>query len=395
MRRIAGVVAFAVACAAALPAQPAGGPYTILKTAKVGGEGGWDYIYADTAGRRLYIPRGAVREAAATDTTPAVAAVDKRVTIFNLDTLEPVGMVSGVGGNGAVVCGKAGHGFTSDHPAPAMFDVQTMKLIKNIDVPPQATPDAPRWSADGIYCDTFNDRVYIGSHPTKSLLVVDAKDGSVAGSVDLGGTPEQTIADGKGTVYQVLQDRPGGVAVIDAKTLKVTAKYMFGDEATGNGSCNGLALDVKNSILFAACAGVGPAPARGSAPSPAPPAGTPGPQAFVVMSAKDGRILAKLPLAGGSDGATFNPDTMEAFSTQGNGTMTIVKERSPTSFEVEQNLATKAGARTITLDHKTGHIFTMAQEFGPAPPPQPGATPGRGGRGPAVPGSFTILMIGK
>ncbi len=398
MKRFIAAMSVMLATAVAIGSarQPSTtGPYKVLKTAKAGGEGGWDYIYADTAGRRLYIPRGAVREAAATDTTPAVPAVDKRTTIFNLDTLEPVGTLSGVGGNGATVCPKTGHGFTSDHPAPAMFDVQTMTLMKNIEVPAQATPDAPKWSADGIYCDTFNDRVYIGSHPTKSLLVVDAKDGSVVGSVDLGGTPEQTIADGKGTVYQVLQDRPGGVAVIDAKTLKVTAKYMFGDEATGNGSCNGLALDVKNGILFAACAGVGPAPARGSAPPPPPPAGTPGPQAFVIMSAKDGKILAKLPLAGGSDGATFNPDTMEAFSTQGNGTMTIVKEKSPTTFEVEQNLDTKNGARTITLDGKTGHIFTMAQEFGPAPPPQPGATPGRGGRGPAVPGSFTILMIGK
>src|SRR5262249_48544217 len=218
----------------------------------------------DRVGGRLYIPRTAVREVAATDTSPAVPAVEKRTTIFNLDTLEPAGTVAGVAGNGAVVCPKTGHGFTSDHPAPAMFDVQTMTLMRNIEVPAPATSDAPRWSADGIYCDTFNDRVYIGSHPTKSLLVVDAKDGSVVGSVDLGGTPEQTIADGKGTVYQVLQDRPGGVAVIDAKTLKLTAKYMFGDEATGNGSCNGLALDVKNSILFAACAGVGPAPARGA-----------------------------------------------------------------------------------------------------------------------------------
>jgi DNA-binding beta-propeller fold protein YncE len=276
-----------------------------------------------------------------------------------------------------------------------MFDVKTMTLVKNIDVPAQATPDGPRFSADGIYCDTFNDRVYIGSHPTKSLLVVEAKDGAVVGSVDLGGTPEQTIADGKGTVYQVLQDRPGGVAVIDAKTLKVTAKYMFGDEATGNGSCNGLALDVKNSILFAACAGVGPAPARGTPPPSPPPAGTPGPQAFVIMSAKDGKILAKLPLPGGSDGATFNPATMEAFATLGNGNLAVVKENSPTSFEMEQTLSTMNGARTIAFDSKTGHIFTMAQEFGPAPPPQPGAPTGRGGRGPAIPGSFTILMIGK
>jgi len=363
------------------------GPYKVLKTAKVGGEGGWDYIFADAADRRLYIPRGATQAQPATDTRPAVEAFEKRLTIFNLDTLAPVGTISGVGGNGTAVCSKTGHGFTSDHPQPSMFDVKTMKLIRTIEVP-------QGFSSDGIYCDNFNDRVYIGSHPTKSLMVVDAKDGSVVGNVDLGGTPEQTVADGKGTVYQVLQDRPGGVAVIDAKTLKVTAKYPF-DE---NGGCNGLAVDAKNGVLFAACSAVGPAPARGT-PPPAPDPNAKPPQTFVILSAKDGKILAKLPLAGGSDGATFNPSTMEAFSTQGNGTLTIVKEKSPTSFEVEQNLDTMNGARTIAFDSKTSHIFTMSQERGPAPTVAPaGAAGGRGGRGPqapVVPGSFTIVMIGK
>src|SRR5213075_881631 len=276
------------------------------------------------------------------------------------------------------------HGFTSDHPQPSMFDVKTLKLIKTIDVP-------AGFSADGIYCDTFNDRVYIGSHPTKSLMVVDAKDGTVLGNVDLGGTPEQTIADGKGTVYQVLQERPGSVAVVDVKTMKVTATYPFGD----NGGCNGLALDVKNQILFAACSAVGPAGT--------PPATDPGakpPQTFVILSAKDGKILERLPLAGSSDGAAFNPATMEAFSTQGNGTMTIVKEKSPTSFEVEQDLKTwpSNGARTIAFDSKTGHLFAMASEAAPPPPAPPADAPpppgGRGGGrgGGAVPGSFTIIM---
>jgi outer membrane protein assembly factor BamB len=365
------------------------GPYKVLKTAKVGGEGGTDYIYADPVGRRLYITRNQLAARPATDTTPAVAAVEGRLTIFDLDTLEPVGVIPGVAGNGATVCPKTGHGFTSDHPQPSMFDVKTMKLIKRIEVP-------AGFQADGIYCDTFNDRVYIGSHPTKSLMVVDAMDGTVLGNVDLGGTPEQTVADGKGTVYQVLQERPGSVAVVDVKTMKVTATYSFGDAATGNGSCNGLALDAKNAILFAACAGVGPAPDRG-----APPPAT-APQAFVILSAKDGKILAKLPLAGGSDGATFNPATMEAFSTQGNGTMTIVKEKSPTSFEVEQNLQTwpSNGARTIAFDSKTGHLFAMASEAAPPPPPPPAGTPppagGRGGgRGQTIPGSFTIIMVGS
>src|SRR5204863_7594815 len=366
------------------------GPYKVLKTAKVGGEGGTDYIYADTAGRRLYITRGATQAQAATDTMPAVPAFEKRLTIFDLDTLEPAGVIPGVGGNGATVCPNSGHGFTSDHPQPSMFDVKTMKLIKTIEVP-------QGFSADGIYCDTFDDRVYIGSHPTKSLMVVDAKDGTVLGNVDLGGTPEQTVADGKGTVFQVLQERPGGVAVVDVKTMKVTKTYPFGD----NGGCNGLALDAKNQIRFAACSAVGPGAPRGT-PQPPPDPNAKPPQTFVILSAKDGKILTRLPLAGGSDGATFNPATMEAFSTQGNGTMTIVKEKSPTSFEVEQDLKTwpSNGARTIAFDGKTGHLFAMASEVGPPPPPPAAGTPppagGRGaGRGAAIPGSFTIIMVGK
>src|SRR4029077_5232811 len=254
----AGVVALLTSLGLAFQAQ-SDGPYKVLKTAKVGGEGGTDYIYADPVGRRLYIPRGATQAQAATDTRPAVPAFEKRLTIFDLETLESVGVIPGVGGNGATVCPKTGHGFTSDHPQPSMFDVNAMKLIKTIEVP-------TGFSADGIYCDTSNDRVYIGSHPTKSLMVVDAKDGTVLGNVDLGGTPEQTVADGKGTIYQVLQDRPGGVAVVDAKTMKVTRTYPFVE----NGGCNGLALDVKNQILFAACSAVGAAPAQGAPAQPAP-----------------------------------------------------------------------------------------------------------------------------
>src|SRR5262244_1767268 len=273
---------------------PTDGPYKVLKTARVGGEGGTDYIFADPVGRRLYITRGATQAQPATDTRPEVPAFEKRLTIFDLDTLAPVGTIPGVGGNGATVCPNTGHGFTSDHPDLSMFDVKTMTLIKTIPVP-------TGFRADGIYCDTSNDRVYIGSHPTKSLMVVDAKEGTVLGNIDLGGTPEQTIADGQGTVYQVLQDRPGGVAVIDVKTMKVKATYPFGE----NGGCNGLAVDAKNGVLFAACSAVGPAPARGT-PPPAPDPNAKPPQTFVILSAKDGKILAKLPLAGGSDGATFN-----------------------------------------------------------------------------------------
>ena len=345
------------------------GPYKVLKSARVGGEGGWDYIFADTAGRRLYIPRGAARAVAATETTPEVPAVAARLTVFDLDTLKPVGEIAGVGGNGTAVDPKSGHGFTSDHPKVSMFNTKTMTFMKSIDV------GAAR--ADGILFDDFNQRVYVFSHPTKDATVIDAKDGTVLGTIDLGGVPEQGVADGKGRLYVVMQDAVGSVTVVDVKTMKATAHYSFEDK----GGCNGLALDIKNSILFAACGRSGNPPVQPAQPM------------MVILSAKDGKILTSLPLAGGSDGAAFNPATMEAFSTHGNGTMTIVKEKNPTTFEVEQNLKTMTGARTVTFDSKTGHLFAMAQERGPAPPAPVGG--GRAPQGPAIPGSFTILMIGR
>ena len=348
------------------------GPYKVLQTAKVGGEGGWDYIYAESAGRRLYIPRGGTRAIAATDTTPEVPAVEPRLTVFNLDTLQPVGELAGVGGNGTAVDPKSGHGFTSDHPQVSMFDTGTMKLIKRIDVG-AARPD-------GILFDAFNQRVYVLSHPTRDATVIDSRDGTVLGTIDLGGVPEQGVVDGKGMLYVVMQDAVGSVTAVDVKTMKATGHYTFVDK----GGCNGLALDVKNQVLFAACGRSGNPPAQPSQPM------------MVILRANDGRILTSLPLAGGSDGAAFNPATMEAFSSQGNGTMTIVKEKGPDSFEVEQNLKTMNGARTITFDEKTGHLFTMSQERGPAPPPPANPAPGaRAQQGTVIPGSFTILKIGK
>jgi hypothetical protein len=354
MRRLLLSLAIGIAT---LSAQDAG-PYKVLKSARVGGEGGWDYIYADPAGRKLYIPR---RGAPNGD-------VKTRLSVYNLDTLELVNEIDGVGGNGAAVDPKSGHGFTSSRPV-SMFDTKTMKPIKTIDIAPAV--------GDGIYFDSFNDRVYVFSHPTKDATVIDAKDGTVLGKIDLGGVPEQGVADGKGMLYVVMQDMPGSVTAVDVKTMKAVGHYPLGDK----GRCNGLALDAKNQVLFAACANSGNPPAQPAQPM------------MVILSAKDGTILTSLPLAGGSDGAAFNPATMEAFSTHGNGTMTIVKEKSATSFEVEQNLQTMNGARTITLDTKTGHLLMMSQERGPAPNPPPAG--GRGGMGAPVPGSFTIVMVGK
>lgn len=360
MRQFCFVLAVAIATFAPTGLAQLVGPYKVLKSARVGGEGGWDYIYADIAGRRLYIPRRG---------NPSTPDVQTRLMIFNLDTLELVGEIAGVGANGTAVDPKSGHGFTSSRPI-SMFDTKTMKLIKTIDVGEATRPD-------GIYFDGFNERVYVFSHPTKDATVIDAKEGTVLGTIDLGGVPEQGVGDSKGMLYVVMQDTEGSVTAVDVKTMKAIAHYRLGDK----GRCNGLALDAKNHVLFAACANSGNPPAQPAQPM------------MVILSAEDGKILTSLPLAGGSDGAVFNPLTMEAFSTHGNGTLTVVKEKSPTSFEVEQNLETMNGARTITFDSKTNHILTMSQERGPAPPPPSGG--GRGPQGTPVPGSFTILMIGK
>jgi hypothetical protein len=367
---------FAVVAASSLAIAQSSGPYKVLMRAKVGGEGGTDYIYANSVDGRLYITRNAVRAAPAAEGTPAREAIPGRVTVFDLKTLRPLGEIMNGGGNGAVVDAKSGHGFASSHPDISMFDTKSMQMIKTINPNAADTLANPKFSSDGIYFDPSDSRVYIGSHPTKDLLVIDSKDGNPLGRIDLGGVPEQTISDGKGTLYAVLQDSAGGVAVVDQKAMKTTAHYPFGDV----GRCNGLALDAKNGVLFAACA-AGRTP--GQPPSPV----------MVILSAKDGKIITTLPLAGSSDGAVFNPQTMEAFSSQGNGTLTIVKEKSPTSYEDEQNLETMNGARTLTMDSRTGNIYVMSVERGPAPPPPAGG--GRGPGAPAIPGSFTIVMIGR
>ena len=322
---------------------PAGGPYKVLQTAKVGGAGGFDYVNADVTGRRLYVAR--------TGQAP-------RVNVYNLDTLEPVGEIQTTNSHGAVVDPKSGHGFASSKPV-LMFDAATMKQIKTIDV--QGNPD-------GMLFDPSSQRVYVLSHAAPHVTAIDAKDGSVIGTVDIGGMPEQAVSDGRGHLYIDVEDKEN-IAVVDTKTLMVTAHY---DLAGKGGTCAGLAMDVKNHILFAACRN---------------------PANMVILNADDGKIITSIPIGTGTDGALFNPNTMEAFSSQAEGTLSIIKESSPSDFVPEQTLQTMPGARTSTLDTKTNRVILISAEFGPpTPPAQPG---GRAGRGPLLPDSFSILVVGK
>jgi DNA-binding beta-propeller fold protein YncE len=244
-----------------------------------------------------------------------------------------------------------------------MWDSKTLALIKTIDV--QGGPD-------GILFDPFNQRVWVFSHNSPHATVIEAKDGSIAGTLDLGGAPEQAVTDGKGHIYVDIEDRDN-VAAVDAKTLTVTGHYELGDKG---GTPAGLAFDVKNHILFVACRK---------------------PANIVMMNADDGKIITALPIGAGTDGAVFNPATMEAFSSQGDGTLTVIKENSPSSFVVEQTVQTPARAKTLTLDSKTNNILLITAEF--APPPAPTTPPpagGRGGgRGAMVPDTFSIVVVGK
>jgi hypothetical protein len=322
------------------------GPYKVITTAKVGGTGGFDYVYADSAGRRLYIPR---------------SGPTGRITVFDLDTLKPVGEIPNAVGHGVAVDPNVNHGFLTSKPI-VMFDSKTLATIKTIDV--QGNPD-------GILFDAFTERIYDLSHSAPNVTVIDPKDGTVVGTIDLGGAPEQAVSDGKGHLYIDIEDKDR-IAVVDAKALTVTRAY---DVAGKGGTCAGLAMDVKNRILFATCRN---------------------PKTMVILNADDGNIITTIPIGTGTDGAVFNPNTMEAFTSHADGTLIVVKENSPTSFVLEQTVQTMPSAKTLTLDAKTGRVLVIAAEYGPPPAtPPPGTPPGRPPRGEMLADSFSILAVGK
>ena len=349
---VVAALALTIPLAVAVHAQD-NGPYKVVKIQLLGGDGGFDYVTADPDGRSLFVARSG----------PA-----GHIGVFNLDTLAQVGDMAGVTSHGGAVDTSTGHGFATSKPV-TMFDAKTFAVLKKIDV--EGNPD-------GYLNDAYNHHFYILSHAAPNITVLDDKDGSILGTIDIGGAPEQAATDGKGRIYVDIEDK-SAIAVNDANTMKMVGKY---DVSSKGGGCAGLALDATNGILFAAC--------RDN-------------KNMIILSAADGHIITDLPIGNGCDGAVFNPATMEAFSSQGDGTLTVIKEDSPTSFHVEETVPTPARAKTLTLDTKTNQIYLITAEFGPvpappanAPPPPPGQPAYmRGPRAPMIPHSFQILVVGK
>jgi DNA-binding beta-propeller fold protein YncE len=330
-----------------------GTPYKVLDTTQLMGNGGIDYVFADNDGRRVYVPRGG------------------STFVFDLDSHTYIGAITNISGRGVAIDTKSHHGFSSSKPL-GMFDTETLQKIKSIEV---------TGGPDGILLEPLTDRVYVFSHSSPSITVVDPKEGTVVGTIDIpDGAMEQAQSDGQGKLYADIENQKK-IAVVDVKAMNVITTYDLGETA---GEPGGLGLDVKNHILFAMCAN---------------------PNVCVVVNANDGKVLATLPIGNGTDGGGFNPKTMEAWSSQRDGTLTIIKENSPTSFAVEQTVQTKAGCKTSSLDTKNNRIVLICTERAPqaaaatnAPAPATATNaPGgrRGGRGGGGPGNLDVLWVGR
>jgi len=321
-------------------------PYHILRTVTVGGDGGFDYVTVDSKGRRLYVARS--------------GKTNQRLLAFDLDSLKQTGELDGINAHGAVVDEASRHGFASSKPI-AMFDPISLALLKSI---------AVEGNPDGMTSDPAEGRVYVLSHSTPNITAINAADGTVLGALDIEAAPEETAADGKGHLYVALENK-GAVGVVETRSLSVTARYPLAGTC---GTPAGLAMDVKNQILFVACRN---------------------PAVMVMVNALNGAILQAIPIGIGNDGVVFNPATGEAIASQGEGTLVIIKQQGPGHFVLEQTLSTLPGAKTLALDAKSGHIFLITADYGPVPADAQPPSNGRIARGPMLADSFKILEIGR
>jgi YVTN family beta-propeller protein len=333
---IGALVLFALAVAPAFGA-PA---YQLTKTVKLGAPDRWDYIVYDAPSHRVFIAHG--------DRLSVVDGHDG--TILGEVTSFPGGT------HGTAIATAAGRGYTDDGKAgiAGSFDLKTLKPIKQI----PAAPDA-----DGMVFDPASGHVFVVDGDSGKITVIDPATDTAIATIDGGGGLETPAADGHGKLF-VNGAEKGEIVAIDTATNKVTAHYPV----PGCQRPHGLAVDADAERLFATCVnGV-----------------------MVVVDGNTGANLASLPIGKGTDAAAFDPKRKLAFSSNGEGTVTVVKENDPKSFEVAGTIQTAPGARTMSIDPDTGRLFLVTADVASVTPP---TTPGGRPHLNYVPGSTKLMFF--
>ncbi len=328
---------------AAVALAAAGPGYHVVKTYKVGGEGGWDYLTADASARRLYISRGT------------------HVMVLDLDSGKTVGDIPDTPGvHGIALAPELGKGFTSNgrEGTVTIFDIKSLAAIGS-KVKAGENPDA-------ILYDPATKRVFTFNGRSQDSTAIDATSGKVLGTIKLDGKPEFAASDARGEIFVNIEDKSELVA-IDPNKLEVKSKWPLAPCTEPSG----LSIDRKNRRLFVGCDN----------------------KMMAVVDADSGKVLATPAIGEGVDATTFDEETGLALASCGqDAVLTVVEEESPDKFTVAENVPTKKGARTLALDAKTHNVFVVTADFGPRPAPtadNPRARP------PMLPDSFVVLVVGN
>ena len=311
--------------------------YHVIKKLPLGGEGGWDYLTVDNAARRLYISRST------------------HVMVVDLETDKLAGDIPNTSGvHGIAIAEELNRGFTSNGRAntSTIFDLKTLKAIGEV-----KTGTNP----DSILYDPASKKVFTFNGRSNDTTVFDAATGEVAKTIKLGGKPEFCAANGKGKVYVNIENT-SEVVEIDSQKLEVTKRFSL---KPGEGP-SGMGFDAEHQRIFSGCNN----------------------KMMTILNAESGKVISTVAIGQGVDGNGFDPATGLAFSSNGDGTLTVVKESSPGNFEVAETVKTERGARTMTIDPKTHNIYLPTAQF----PPTPECSRQR----PApIKDSFVILVVGK
>jgi DNA-binding beta-propeller fold protein YncE len=332
VRTFAAFLVILLASAAALAAPET---YKLIKTVPVPGDGGWDYLTCDEAGRRVYISHGT------------------QVDVMDADTFELKGTIKDLNGvHGIAVAPDVGKGFISNGRSNSVtvFSLKDLKKIGD-EIKTGNNPDA-------IIYDPSTKRVFAFNHSGKSATVIDAAEGKALETIELAGLPEFAVADGTGNVFANIEDK-NTVVKIDAKTMKVKETWPL----TPGEAPTGLSMDTKTKRLFVGCK-----------------------KLLVVMNAENGKVVGKADIGAGVDATAFDPETKLIFSSCGDGTVTVVHEDGDDKYTVVETIKTKERSKTMALDLKTHNIFLASAEFKPA---------AGGGRPMIDPKTFAILVYSK